>query len=270
MTFSVVARDADGSAFGVGVASKFLAVGAAVPAAQAGVGALATQSLANLAYRPEGLRLLASGVAPVDVVRRLVEPDSQRADRQLGVVGAAGPGAAHTGSSCEPWAGHAVGDGVAVQGNCLAGPEVVAAALAAYQAADGPLARRLLAALQAGDDAGGDTRGRQSAALLVVTPAGGYGGGSDVLVDLRVDDSPAPLPELSRLLGLHELYFGRPESLLPLVGDLAAEVSELIGSAGAPSLRRWMERENYEERWADGAIDPVVLARLRAAAGQQA
>jgi len=268
VTFSVVARDSDPDtqAYGVAVASRFLAVGAIVPAAQAGAGALATQSLANLAYRPDGLRLLASGVEPREVVRRLVEADAQREDRQLGVVGAAGPGAAHTGSACEPWAGHAVGDGVAVQGNCLAGPEVVAAALAAYRSADGPLARRLLAALQAGEDAGGDKRGRQSAALLVVTPAGGYGGGSDVLVDLRVDDSPAPLPELTRLLGLHDLYFGHPESLLPLTGEVAAEVEALLARVGAPSLRRWVELENYEERWADGAIDPVVLAQLRGVA----
>jgi uncharacterized Ntn-hydrolase superfamily protein len=276
VTFSVVARavvgrsgthdgSADGTQYGVAVASRFLAVGALVPAAAADAGALATQSLANLAYRRDGLALLRAGTDPEEVVERLTAGDGGRASRQVGIVGRVGPGATFTGDGCEPWAGGAVGDGVAVQGNCLAGPAVVADALAALSAAAGPLSRRLHSALAAADAAGGDKRGRQSAALLVVAPHGGYGGGSDVAVDLRVDDSPAPVLELGRLLDLHELYFGRPDpaTLLPLRGDLRAEVDLLLRERGAANLRRWMELENYEERWVDGAIDPLVLARLR-------
>src|SRR5256885_2575628 len=213
MTFSIVARSADGRAHGVAVASKFLAVGAAVPAAGADIGALATQSYANLAYRPQGLALLRTGVAAAGVVAGLTAADPGRDQRQLGVVGPTGDGATYTGSGCHDWAGGVTGDGYAIQGNILAGPEVVARMATAWQRGDpaAPLARRLVAALAAGDLAGGDRRGRQSAALLVVARGQGYGGTSDVVVDLRVDDHPEPVPELIRLLDLHALYFDRPD-----------------------------------------------------------
>jgi uncharacterized Ntn-hydrolase superfamily protein len=213
MTFSIVARGADGKSFGVAVASKFLAVGAAVPAAEAGIGAIATQAYANLAYRADGLAQLRRGRRAQLTLDALVATDDKRESRQAGVVDAAGAAATFTGSECNPWAGGVTGDGYAIQGNILVGPEVVAAMEQTWLGSgpDEPLARRLLAGLTAGDDAGGDSRGRQSAALLVVTPEGGYGGGSDVLVDLRVDDHAAPVAELARLLDLHDLYFAKPD-----------------------------------------------------------
>ena len=278
MTFSIVARSADGRALGVAVASKFLAAGAAVPAALADVGAVATQSYANLAYRPQALALLGTGLTATDTVRALIAGDAGLVDhRQVGVVGAAGDGATFTGPACHDWAGGVAGDGYAIQGNMLAGPAVVADMETLWRnAADQPqLAYRLLAALRAGDRAGGDRRGRESAALLVVAKGMGYGGGSDVWVDLRVDDHPDPVPELGRLLELHSLYFGRPDpaKLLELAGPVGAEVRERLAAAGHPAgpapaeldeaLASWAGIANLEERLVPGAIDPLVLDQLR-------
>ncbi len=270
MTFSIVARSSDGQSYGVAVASKFLAVGVAVPAAEAGVGAIATQSYANLAYRPQGLALLRTGTDAAHTVAGLTAADPGRETRQLGVVGAHGDGASFTGAECNAWAGGATGAGYACQGNILTGPVVVQEMERAWLAdpPDVPLAVRLLDALVAGDVAGGDQRGRQSAALFVVTPGGGYGGGSDVSVDLRVDDHHSPVPELRRLLDLHDLYFGRPDPAdgVALQGETAEEVRRLLDRLGQPDLDTWMGVENYEERSLPGAIDPLVLARLREAA----
>jgi uncharacterized Ntn-hydrolase superfamily protein len=269
MTYSIVARSADGTHLGVAVASKFLAAGAVVPAAAAGVGAVATQSFVNLRYLPDGLALMGTGVPAPEALRRLTEADPLREERQAGMVDAAGRSAAFTGSGCIDWAGDRSGPDFTVQGNCLAGPEVVEAMAAAFEGSgrDTALSRRLLAALLAGDRAGGDRRGRQSAALLVVTPGGGYDGGSDVLVDLRADDHTDPVPELERLLDLHDLYFGKPDpaTLLPLEGELAEEVTSLVTGLGFASLDDWAGYENYEERLVAGAIDPVVLGKLREA-----
>jgi uncharacterized Ntn-hydrolase superfamily protein len=270
MTFSVVGRQED--AVGVAVASKFLAVGAMVPAARAGVGAVATQSYANLAYRADGLALLADGGTSRQVLDRLTAADEGRDQRQAGVVGTTGDGATFTGSACHDWAGGRAGDGYAVQGNILAGPEVVDAMERTWLAgatAGGALPERLLATLAAGDEAGGDRRGRQSAALLVVRPDGGYGG-DDTEVDLRVDDHLSPVSELRRLLELHRLYFGRPDpaTLLPLEGEVAAEVARRLGALDYRTLEDWAGVENYEERLVDGAIDPLVLDRLRAASAR--
>jgi uncharacterized Ntn-hydrolase superfamily protein len=194
-------------------------------------------------------------------------------------VGACGHGATYTGDQCNAWAGGRAGDGYAIQGNCLTGPEVVDAMTHAWEHS-GPaasLARRLFAALAAGDEAGGDLRGRQSAALYVVAPDSGYGGASDVRVDLRVDDHRAPTSELARLLDLHELYFGRPDpaALLPLTGALADEVRQRLAALGhtgddSPAglddaMLGWAGMENYEERVVPGLVDPVVLERLRRA-----
>jgi uncharacterized Ntn-hydrolase superfamily protein len=276
MTFSIVARSADGSAHGIAVASKFLAVGAAVPAAQAGVGAIATQSYANLAYRPQGLALLATDVPAAGVVAGLTAADAGRDQRQLGVVAATGDGATYTGRGCHAWAGGVTGDGFAIQGNILTGPEVVEAMRAAWLASSPStaLAGRLHAALLAGDRAGGDRRGRQSAAVLVVAKGQGYGGTSDVLADLRVDDHADPVVELGRLLDLHSLYFDKsdPADLLELTGDLAAEVGALLARRGHDpaaggvdaALADWAGIENLEERIVPGRIDPLVLAHLRA------
>lgn len=276
MTFSIVARSADSSALGVAVASRFLAAGAAVPAAEAQVGAVATQSYANLAYRPQALALMRTGMSATDAVTALIAADAGRDSRQLGVVGAAGPGATFTGPACHDWAG----GGFAVQGNMLAGPGVVTAMQEAFTgAADAPgLAYRLLAALHAGDRAGGDRRGRQSAAVLVVAKGQGYGGTSDVVVDLRVDDHPDPVTELGRLLEIHTLLFGKPDpaTLLDLAGETGAEVRRLLAAAGHPAgaslaeldtaLASWAGIENLEERIVPGHIDPPVLEQLRAAA----
>jgi uncharacterized Ntn-hydrolase superfamily protein len=261
MTFSIVAH-ADGQ-WGVAVASKFLAVGAAVPAAQWDVGALATQAWANLAYRPEGLRLLSEGRASHDVVEALTGKDEMREHRQLGVVDRYGVATAWTGTECHAWAGHRTGDGWSTQGNILTGPEVLDAVVSAYEASTGPLASRLVEALFAGDRAGGDRRGRQSAAIFLVSEAGGYGGGSDVLVDLRVDDHPDPVLELRHLLDLHGLYFGKPERTLPLEGELAAEVSARLRQLGYPTLEDWAGVENFEERLVPGSIDVLLLDKLR-------
>jgi uncharacterized Ntn-hydrolase superfamily protein len=277
MTFSIVARSADGTQWGVAVASKCVAAGAVVPAARAGVGAVATQSFVNLRYLPDGLALLAERVSAPDVVARLTDPDELREQRQVGVVDAEGGGAAFTGAECIPWAGSTSGPDYTAQGNCLTGAEVVQAMERAFLASGDTeqLSHRLLAALRAGDAAGGDRRGRQSAALLVVQEGGGYGGGSDVLVDLRADDHTAPIDELVRLLALHELYFGKPDpaDLQPLVGDLADEVDRLLTGLGyggdLPLVERlfdWMGWENYEERHVPGHIDVVVLLKLREAA----
>jgi uncharacterized Ntn-hydrolase superfamily protein len=274
MTFSIVARSADGQAHGVAVASKFLGVGAAVPAALVDVGAVATQSYANLAYRPQALALLGTGITAERTVRALIAADDGPvAQRQVGVVGPVGDGATFTGDECHAWAGGSAGDGFAVQGNMLAGPQVVDGMAVAWQASVGEarLAYRLLAALRAGDRAGGDRRGRQSAALYVVSRGMGYGGTSDVWVDLRVDDHPDPVAELGRLLEMHSLYFERPDpaTLIPLTGVIAEEVRELLDRAGHKqtdldeALADWAGIENLEERLVAGAVDPLVLDQLR-------
>jgi uncharacterized Ntn-hydrolase superfamily protein len=276
MTFSIVARA--GTAHGVAVASRFLAVGAVVPAAEAQVGAVATQSYANLAYRPQGLALLRTGVDAAGVVAALTAADPGRETRQVGVVAATGDGATFTGEQCHPWAGGEAGDGWAIQGNILTGPEVVGAMRDSWLRGDpqAPLARRLTETLRAGDRAGGDRRGRQSAAVLVCDQGRGYAGTGDVVVDLRVDDHPDPTAELARLLDVHALLFDRadPETLQALTGELAAEVRRLLADAGYPAadtsidaldaaLARWAGVENLEERLVAGKIDPLVLAYLR-------
>ena len=267
MTFSIVARSADGDAWGVAVASKFLAVGAAVPAARAGVGAIATQAYANLTYRPDGLAMLAEGKSAQQTVDDLTAADDGREERQVGIVDALGRAATFTGSGCLSWAGGMTDDGVAIQGNILTGADVVEEMRRAWQESDpaAPLARRLLAALQAGDAAGGDSRGRQSAALLVVKEGAGYGGFSDVLVDLRVDDHPDPAHELERLLDLHHLFFEPPpeEDLLPIEGRLAEEIDAHMATLGFQSLDDWVGVENYEMRVPEGRIDKTVLETLR-------
>jgi uncharacterized Ntn-hydrolase superfamily protein len=263
MTFSVVGTD--GESWGVAVASKFLAVGSAVPAAEPEVGAIATQSYANLSYRPDGLRMLAGGNSAQQTVDALTAADEHREQRQVGIVDREGRAATFTGTGCHAWAGGRAGDGYAIQGNILTGPEVVEEMERAWLETKGQLADRLLAALSAGDSAGGDKRGRQSAALVVVRRGGGYGGESDVEIDLRSDDHPTPIAELHRMLALHRLYFGHPdpELLLPLEGELAEEVERRVKSLGYDSLEDWAGVENYEERMVDGKIDPLVLEKLR-------
>jgi uncharacterized Ntn-hydrolase superfamily protein len=274
MTFSIVAVSGDGESWGVAVASKFLGVGAAVPAARAGIGAIATQAYANTSYKPRGLDLLAGGATAEQTLQRLLADDDGRDHRQVGVVDREGRAATFTGPACHAWAGGVTGDGVAIQGNILTGADVVAAMREAWQgsAADRPLARRLLSALRAGDAAGGDRRGRQSAALLVVRAGAGYAGFDDVVVDLRVDDHPDPCTEMARLLDLHDLYFAPsdPADLLELTSELRAEADDAARRLGHDGFDAWVACENFENRaWAD-RVDPQVLRILRdqaAAAG---
>ncbi|WP_285666746.1 DUF1028 domain-containing protein [Actinorhabdospora filicis] len=268
MTFSIVARSADGTMHGVAVASKFLAVGAVAPAAEAGVGAVASQAHANLAFRPQALAFLATGTPAAETIAGLVASDGGRDHRQLGVVGT-DTAATFTGAECLDWAGGEAGDDFAVQGNLLTGPEVVAGMAAAWRDnPELPFAERLLAALTAGDEAGGDRRGKQSASVYVVGRGLGLGGASDVAVDLRVDDHPEPVAELARLLRVHRLLFDRadPDTLLDLTGELAGEVAALLaakGFTGEGALDTWAGIENFEERLVPGKIDPLLLEQLR-------
>jgi uncharacterized Ntn-hydrolase superfamily protein len=272
-TYSIVACDLEAREWGVAVQSKFLAVGAAVPAAEPEVGALATQAWANLGYRPDGLALLREGYAAADVVQRLVGADDGRDHRQLGVVDAAGRAATYTGSACLEWAGGKTGPGYAAQGNILVSDATVDALASTFERSEeAPLAERLLACLAAAQAAGGDRRGQQSAALLIVREGGGYGGTSDAVADLRVDDHPRPVEELERIYRLHDLLFGQTpeEEWLIVDAALAAELHERLAGLGyanddlADALAAWAGTENFEER-VRGAdrIDPVILEQLR-------
>jgi uncharacterized Ntn-hydrolase superfamily protein len=270
VTFSIVGRADDGQSWGVAVASKFLAVGAAVPAARAELGAVATQAEANVAWKREALALLADGLPATEVVNRLVGQDARAEHRQLGVVDSAGGSASHTGESCLDWAGGIATAGVAIQGNILAGPEVVTAMKAAWDDnAHRELPHRLLAALAAGDAAGGDRRGRQSAALYVVRDGAGYGGLDDVAVDVRVDDHPDPMRELRRLLELNDFYLTAPaeEDRVAVDASLAQELDARARERGHADFDAWVGTENYEMRVAeDGSwIDRRVLELLRGA-----
>jgi uncharacterized Ntn-hydrolase superfamily protein len=265
-TFSLVACDLDRGQWGVAVASKFLAVGSVVPWAEPQAGAVATQSYANPRYGPDGLGLLRQGFSAEEVVRRLTEADEGRDERQLGVVDAAGRGATFTGPGCHDWAGGRVGDGYAAQGNILVSGDTVDALAEAFESTGGSLSERLLAALAAGDAAGGDSRGRQSAALLIVERDGGYAGLSDIVVDLRVDDHEAPIDELRRLYEIHQQLFGKTprDQWLPVDDELRAEIDGHLARLGYERLEDWAGAANLEERVdGDSEIDPVVLKDLR-------
>ena len=275
MTFSIVARSDDGESWGVAVASKFLAVGSAVPAAAAGVGAIATQADANIGYKYLALAHLDEGATAQVALDRLLEEDPGRDHRQVGVVDSDGSAATWTGSSCFDWAGGVTGrsgdrGGYAIQGNILTGPEVVEAMEQAWTSSPHlSVERRLLAALAAGDAAGGDSRGRQSAALLVVRDGAGYGGHDDVAVDLRIDDHTTPVEELARLLDLNDLYLtaSTPEEQVEIDDTLRTELEERSRAAGKDGFHAWVGSENYEMR-VDGGdtpawIDRRVLAILR-------
>jgi len=279
-TFSIVARDPGTGDIGIAVQSKFLAVGAVVPWAEAGVGAVATQAWANTSFGPDGLALMAAGVPAQEVLDRLVASDPGSAHRQVGVVDALGQAATFTGPQCMHWAGGRTGPGYACQGNILVGEATVLSMAETFEQAPGELWDRLVAALEAGQRAGGDSRGQQSAALLVVREGGGYAGRNDRFIDLRVDDHPAPIEELGRLLHLHKLYLfpSNPADLLPIDEEIARELQAVLhrqGHFSSPAsgvydeatqmaMRRLIGIENLEERWrADGRIDRVVLEYLR-------
>ena len=272
-TFSIAAYDPGRQEWGVAVQSKFLAVGAVVPWARDGAGAVATQSYANLRYGPDGLDLLEQGLTAVDAIAQLTEADDDRATRQVGMVDAKGQAASYTGDSCHAWAGHHIGEGFACQGNILIPGTVEAMSIAFEEARLGPgeLADWLVAATAAGQEAGGDSRGRQSAAVLVVRQSGGYGGNNDRYLDLRVDDHSTPIARLQELLSMHHLFFGPvdPGDLIPL-SDVAADMQNLMrktghydgpvsgtfDSATRAALRALVGQENLEERW-DGTGDTI-------------
>jgi len=277
-TFSIVALDSATGDLGVATASKFLAVGAVVPFAEAGLGAVATQSYANTTFGPRTIMALRGGISLDLIHQAFAETDAQHDTRQYGLVDAQGRALTFTGDACHPWAGGRTGEGYAAQGNLLTGPEVVDALCETFEAAQGPLSERLVAALAAADAAGGDKRGRQSAALLVVREEGGYGGFNDRYIDLRVDDHPAPVGELARLLELQRLFFERPseEDVLDIGPEVAGRLQRVLVRAGyleAPTgawdgaadaaLRALAGVENLEERLLEpGCIDRVVLGYL--------
>ena len=272
-TYSICACDLEAGQWGVATQSKFLAVGSVVPWAEPHVGAIATQSYANPRYGPDGLALLREGLSAEETVERLTSADDGRGQRQLWIVDREARSATFTGTECHAWAGGRAGSGYAVQGNILVSEATVAALEATFQNTGGrQLAERLIDCLSAAQEAGGDSRGQQSAALLVVEKDGGYGKLSDVLVDLRVDDHERPIEELRRLYRLHEALFGRTprEEWVEVDDELRAELTgrlERLGYDGdlADAFFRWAGNENLEER-VDGieAVDPIVLEELRA------
>ncbi len=279
-TFSIVAFDSKTKELGIAVESKFLSVGAVVPWAQAGVGAIATQSWANTSYGPRGLRMLKQGMTPAQIGKKLVANDKNASQRQFGIVDARGRAFTYTGKGCYDWAGGIAGKNFAAQGNILVSAATVDALARTFEATRGTLAERLVSALVAGQAAGGDRRGQESAALLVVRDKGGYGGLNDRYIDLRVDDHPAPIDELKRLLDLHHLYLGKtdPKDILSIDASIARELQSMMRRRGyyAGALNdKWNEAtqkafhkfagvENLEERLLEGAfIDRVVLKFLR-------
>jgi uncharacterized Ntn-hydrolase superfamily protein len=279
-TFSIVGFDPQANEIGVAVQSKFLSVGAAVPWVEADAGAIATQAWANTTYGPRGLEMLRKGASPGEVVAALTKDDERASQRQVGIVDIKGRSATFTGGECMLWAGGKAGENFAAQGNILAGPEVVDALASTFGRTAGPLADRLIAALRAGQAAGGDRRGKQSAALYIAKPKGGYSGFNDRYVDLRVDDHPEPIEELARILELHKLYFFKPapEDILKVDAALGAEIVRLLKKAKAlnptaadtfdgkadEALIAFMHKENLEDRVReDGCIDRQTLGYLR-------
>jgi uncharacterized Ntn-hydrolase superfamily protein len=281
-TFSIAAYDPEREEWGVAVQSKFLAAAWVVSWTRAGAGAVATQSYANVAYGIRGLELMEGGLSAEDTIQALIMDDPDKDLRQVGVVDRSGQASAFTGKKCNPWAGHVVGDGFTCQGNILV-PGTVEAMADCFEnvrGGEGELADWLVLALEAGQEAGGDKRGRQSAGVIVVRTGGGYGGGNDRYLDLRVDDHPYPILKLKQLVDIHHLYFGEvaPEDLVPLM-DVMAELqrimiktghyhgksSGLVDEDSLIALRTLIGEENLEERWTGDrkTIDQKVVDYLR-------
>jgi uncharacterized Ntn-hydrolase superfamily protein len=283
-TFSIVACDLDERAWGVAVASKFPAVGAVVPWAQAEAGAVATQSYANTSFGPRGLEMMASGMSAETTLAELLKDDDEREKRQVGLVDAAGQAATFTGYECFTWAGGVTGHGYAIQGNILVGQQVIGAIQKAFLETVGNLTSRLHAALFAGDRVGGDKRGRQSASIYIVKPEGGYGGFIDRWIDYRVDDHEDPVIRLGELLEMHELYFGESEEKdrVPLedeplkqlqeiaiaLGYMEGEANGQYNDATKAALRAFTGNENFEERcdleagWMDKPVLEYLLKKF--------
>ena len=279
MTFSIVACDLEEQTWGVAVASKFPAVGAVVPWAQAGVGAVATQSFANTSFGPRGLAMLATGLSAEETLARLLEDDPDKDLRQVGLVDAKGSSATFTGSGCYAWAGGVSDKNYAIQGNILKSGRVVPAMEKAFLKATGSLPQRLHTALLAGDRAGGDKRGRQSAAIYVVKPRGGYGGFTDRWIDYRVDDHADPVPRLGELLEMHELYFGKSKETerVEIKGKVVEQLTSILAGAGylkkdikfKAAFNEFIGNENFEERtdpeamWIDEPVLKYLLKKFK-------
>jgi len=281
-TFSIVAYDPRKCEWGVAVQSKFLAAAAVVSWARANAGAVATQSYANVTYGIRGLDLMQEGLSAEDTIQRLIKNDENMDQRQVGVVDKTGKAASFTGKKCHDWAGHITGDGYACQGNILVPGTVEAMAekFEEVRQGEGELADWLVSALEAGQDAGGDKRGRQAAGLLVVREGGGYGGDNDRYLDLRVDDHPYPILKLKQLTENHHLYFGEvdPEDLISLpsvarelqgimtkAGHFTDEITGLVNESTITALKTLVGVENLEERWNgdENMIDSKVVEYLR-------
>lgn len=278
-TFSIVGFDPNTGELGIAVQSKFLGVGAVVPWAKTGVGAVATQSYANTTYGPKGLGLMAQGKSAVEAIKIVTDEDEGRSKRQVGMVDAKGNAATYTGDECYDWAGGITGPNFAAQGNILVGKETVEAMGATFEKAEGSLAERLLKALDAGQEAGGDSRGKQSAALLIVKEKGGYGGYNDRAVDVRVDDHPEPIKELIRIYHLHQLYFEqpKPENVVEISLKMNSVLREKLVSLNYltkdqeytddevfHALSNFIHTENFEEReQTKGKIDFQVYDYIK-------
>ncbi len=280
MTFSIVAFDPANGDLGVAVQSKFPNVGISIPFAKAGVGAVATQSYCNTSFGPRGFALLENGASPEQALEILIGGDPQRDYRQVGIIDAQGRSASFTGARCFDWAGDYRGEHCSAQGNTLAGIGVVEGMVRAFEDTRGPLAERLLAALHAGQAAGGDRRGQQSAALLVKRAGGGYGGFDDRYVEISVCDHPTPIAELERLYAIHRLTYLRsdPDQLVRIDTAIANELQQILHARGFYKgaatgvhdeemlriLRDFMGWENYDERIRDDdRIDLEVLEDMR-------
>ncbi|WP_462410975.1 DUF1028 domain-containing protein [Neobacillus sp. Marseille-QA0830] len=278
MTFSIVGYDPVEKEWGIAVQSKFLGVGAVVPWARAGAGAVATQSYANTAYGPKALTLMEQGKSAQEALELLLADDPDKEMRQVGLIDAEGNGATFTGSACYDWAGGVTGPHFAAQGNILVDERTVARMAETFQTAEGTLAERLLAALGAGQEAGGDSRGKQSAALLVVKEKGGYGGFNDRYIDLRVDDHPEPIKELIRIYQLQQLYFApsNPEKVAAVEGAIREEVIRQLARQGYlpgqeatdevlyKAITTYLHSENFEMReQKTGWIDLEVLEFMK-------
>ncbi len=279
-TFSIVARDPVNGDLGIIVQSKFPAVGSVVPWAKANIGAIATQAWANVSYGPNGLSLLENGNSASVTLKTLLNGDEGREHRQIGIVDSHGQAVAHTGTECMEWAGHIVGDGFSCQGNILAGEDVVTDMAEAFENTEGDLIDKLFAGLIAGQAAGGDRRGMQSASILVVREKGGYEGGNDRYVDVRVDEHPNPIDELVRIFNIYDMTLlsrEDPSLLVKIEGDLLAIIQKALVTLGyleedrenvfgvrtKSALTEWINTNNFENKARDdGTIWPSVVDYL--------
>lgn len=278
MTFSIIGFDPKREELGIAVQSKFIGVGSVVPWAKAGVGAVATQSYANPAYGPEGLALMEEGKTAEETLKLLIEKDGGRALRQVGIMDAKGRAASYTGEDCYDWAGGSLGENCVAQGNILVSEKTVDAMIDSFENSSGKLAYRLLQALNAGQAAGGDKRGMQSAAIYVVKEKGGYLEANDRFIDLRVDEHPDPINELIRIYKLHQLYFAGPEAedVLIIEGETQKTISKHLRRLGFLSsdspreeefyegLTSFIRVENFERRELEqGKIDRAILEYMK-------